>query len=282
MIPAQRTVLIGVDYSDQSVHAVDEALRAAAPVAGTRLVPVLVLPVNTLGSTPDVAEMTRELVDRSKDNLQSLLAARANVLGISTGSIEPRVRFGTPATELLTLARELGANLIAVGTHGRQGLSHLLLGSVAEELMRKATCSVLVARSPQTSAGELADAPGARGVVSSAPLPFAQATVAGGERQLATEEPELAEPTIVSGPHIDAGRVVLHVLDPLSHQVFVCAFASEEEISVEPLEGSWVPAPSSTARARAAQIALDTRAGARARFAELFAEIARRRAHKAP
>jgi hypothetical protein len=68
----------------------------------------------------------------------------------------------------------------------------------------------------------------------------------------------------------------MHVLDAPSGQVFVCAFEDEGSVGVEPLEGSWVPAPSSTARARVARIALRAAADERALFNELFEEIARR------
>ncbi|HET9620815.1 MAG TPA: universal stress protein [Kofleriaceae bacterium] len=58
-------------------------------------------------------------------------------------------RIGKPADEILQLAREIGADLILVGTHGRTGLAQLVLGSVAERVVREAECPVLVAR-PKT------------------------------------------------------------------------------------------------------------------------------------
>ncbi|HWO10728.1 MAG TPA: hypothetical protein VNN80_14645 [Polyangiaceae bacterium] len=84
--------------------------------------------------------------------------------------------------------------------------------------------------------------------------------------------------TVVREPHIDAGRVVLHVLDTPTGQVFACAFDDLASVSVEPLEGGWVPAPSSDARARVGRIALRTAAREHATFEELFEEIGRRKA----
>lgn len=55
---------------------------------------------------------------------------------------------GDPLAEILRVAGENKADLIALGTHGRTGLTRLLLGSVAEQVLRKATCPVLVARTP--------------------------------------------------------------------------------------------------------------------------------------
>lgn len=63
--------------------------------------------------------------------------------------VEPRVRTGVPAREAVAEAGEWGAELVVVGTHGRGGASRVLLGSVAEAVVRDAPCSVLVVPSPQ-------------------------------------------------------------------------------------------------------------------------------------
>ena len=55
-------------------------------------------------------------------------------------------RRGVPSDVIATTAREVGADLLVVGTHARTGLTHALLGSVAEQLVRSAPCEVLVAR----------------------------------------------------------------------------------------------------------------------------------------
>jgi nucleotide-binding universal stress UspA family protein len=54
---------------------------------------------------------------------------------------------GRAAQEITTIARRLRADLVAVGTAGRTGIRHILLGSVAEHVMREVACDVLVARS---------------------------------------------------------------------------------------------------------------------------------------
>jgi len=56
---------------------------------------------------------------------------------------------GDPASEIVRYARESGTDLIVMGTHGRTGLERLLMGSVAEKVMREATCSVLVVKLPK-------------------------------------------------------------------------------------------------------------------------------------
>jgi nucleotide-binding universal stress UspA family protein len=51
--------------------------------------------------------------------------------------------------EIISYAREIKADLVVVGTHGRTGLSHLIIGSVAERVVRKAPCPVLSIRHPE-------------------------------------------------------------------------------------------------------------------------------------
>jgi len=57
---------------------------------------------------------------------------------------------GDPATEIVRLAYDAGMDLIVMGTHGRTGLERLLMGSVAEKVMRESPCSVLVVKLPRT------------------------------------------------------------------------------------------------------------------------------------
>jgi nucleotide-binding universal stress UspA family protein len=62
--------------------------------------------------------------------------------------VEHRLEEGDPATEILRTARDCGCDLIVMGTHGRRGLSRLLTGSVAEQVMRKAPCPVVTVKTP--------------------------------------------------------------------------------------------------------------------------------------
>jgi nucleotide-binding universal stress UspA family protein len=56
---------------------------------------------------------------------------------------------GDPATEIVRYGRDAGIDLIVMGTHGRTGLERLLMGSVAEKVLRDASCSVLVVKLPK-------------------------------------------------------------------------------------------------------------------------------------
>ena len=62
-------------------------------------------------------------------------------------SVVTVVRWGTPVEEIVAYAREASVDLIVIATHGRTGLSHVLLGSVAERMIREAPCPTLTIRS---------------------------------------------------------------------------------------------------------------------------------------
>jgi nucleotide-binding universal stress UspA family protein len=64
-------------------------------------------------------------------------------------NIKPEVREGTPFYEIVRFAKEMNIDLIVMGTHGRAGLAHVLLGSVTEKVVRKAPCPVLTVRDPE-------------------------------------------------------------------------------------------------------------------------------------
>ena len=64
-------------------------------------------------------------------------------------TIHRAVRQGPPYLEIIRYAQETNIDLIVLGTHGRGGLAHMLLGSVAEKVVRKAPCPVLTVRHPE-------------------------------------------------------------------------------------------------------------------------------------
>ena len=64
-------------------------------------------------------------------------------------SIQRAVRTGPPFLEIVRYAQEKKIDLIVLGTHGRSGLAHMLMGSVAEKVVRKAPCPVLTVRHPE-------------------------------------------------------------------------------------------------------------------------------------
>ena len=85
-------------------------------------------------------------IDESKlraDLMKSLPDGTSDVLEVETIVVK-----GVPFNEIINAATEISVDLIVIGTHGRTGISHVMLGSVAEKVVRKAPCPVLTVRMP--------------------------------------------------------------------------------------------------------------------------------------
>jgi nucleotide-binding universal stress UspA family protein len=88
---------------------------------------------------PPIAETQERLLREARERLElALPAEERNRFGLRV-----EARLGDVAENILAAAREQHVDLIVMGTHGRHGLAHLLLGSVAERVLRDATCPVL-------------------------------------------------------------------------------------------------------------------------------------------
>ena len=142
-----RTIVVGLDFS---LHGEDalwfaENVARSNPHATVHLVHVVAPPVGVvgvLGAPVDASAPMEGLFDRARAELERISAGVPPWL---EGRVVGHVRSGDSAREITTLARELGADLIIVGTHGRTGIGRVLLGSLAENISRHAPCSVLIA-----------------------------------------------------------------------------------------------------------------------------------------
>ncbi|HET8761130.1 MAG TPA: universal stress protein [Nitrospiria bacterium] len=151
MIPIKR-ILLATDFSDCSRAAIDYALAFAERLgAEVHLVHVFERPVyfevgvsHRLQLGRDVDEWIRDL---KADATKQLDALAAEVRGRKPGT-QVSMREGLPVDEILLAAKALPADVIVLGTHGRTGLPHVLLGSVAERVVRGAPCPVLTVRLP--------------------------------------------------------------------------------------------------------------------------------------
>ena len=133
-------ILVPTDFSDGSLRAFDTALDMARD-SGARLtlfhvnhVPATVYPDVILPLTPNLLHD----LERSVDESLAAWRERALAAGVET---DVCTTYGGTAEEICAAADALGAELIVIGTHGRGGLSHLLLGSVAEKVVRRAPVS---------------------------------------------------------------------------------------------------------------------------------------------
>lgn len=94
------------------------------------------------GYVPNVAELLQELIAGTERQLATLKETEA-AQGLA---VKTAVVTGRPAQSIIERAASEGCDLIVMGTHGRTGLSHAVMGSVAERVLRKASCPVLTVR----------------------------------------------------------------------------------------------------------------------------------------
>ena len=151
-------ILVPVDFSDCSL----EAARYAAGLAGTfhasiELLHVIEEPFQSGVWSPDAyVPYVPELLTALRRDAERRLLKAKNLPGLAGLSVLTAVAVGRPSQAILDRAAEGDVDLIVMGTHGRTGVSHLMLGSVAERVLRRSPCPVLTVR------GSSAAAPGAR------------------------------------------------------------------------------------------------------------------------
>jgi nucleotide-binding universal stress UspA family protein len=142
----EKPILVAVDFEEPSRRALETALVIAegsgAPIA---LVNVYRLPIYTYpGIEPIPVPPPLVYAPEIEAAARKALAELAASYGISTDLTF--VREGDPADEILELAKTIDVWMIAMGTHGRRGLAHVLLGSVAEQVVRRSPVPVLTVR----------------------------------------------------------------------------------------------------------------------------------------
>jgi nucleotide-binding universal stress UspA family protein len=153
-----RTILVAIDYSPHAA----EALRWAESLAQkyrARLLLLHVLAAGGKATTPLESTLARPSPASYEEMAHGIWARYQTVGGLEAAararleafaerrlsrpvSAQVRVAVGKPAEQILRVAREVGADLIVMGTHGRTGWRHVVLGSVAEAVLRQAPCPV--------------------------------------------------------------------------------------------------------------------------------------------
>jgi nucleotide-binding universal stress UspA family protein len=143
-----RTILHPTDFSAHS----EAAFRLACALArehGGRLVVLYVnVPDVVIGEGWPLPPQPPEFRDSLKERLARIQPPDPSL------RVERLVSDGDAVTEILRVAGEARADLIVMGTHGRGGLGRLLLGSIAEEVLRRAPCPVLTVKLPSLAAEE--------------------------------------------------------------------------------------------------------------------------------
>jgi nucleotide-binding universal stress UspA family protein len=142
-VEAKKTILVPVDFQEASLEALSLArelssqLGMAIALMHVFTIPVVVYP----GIEPIMAPgLSEEIATAAKRALEELAS--------SVGCSQTILASGDPATEILQTINTLKPAFVAMGTHGRGGLSHLFMGSVAEEVIRSSCAPVITVRAP--------------------------------------------------------------------------------------------------------------------------------------
>ena len=150
-LPPTYKIVVGVDYSDQSARAFAAALDLAL-YRDSQIYAVAVAEGHAPGRpAKESAEMEQTFHEEAQRTLDRWIGSQLDELEKSGGKLNRRriaavIDFGKPADAVLAMADDVQADLIVVGTHGKKGLGRLVVGSVAQDAVRRAHCPVLVTR----------------------------------------------------------------------------------------------------------------------------------------
>lgn len=136
----QQTVLVPVDFSPESLAAVSTALEIAASPGGVHVVHVLA------ELSPAEPILLWEAYESGKRREAALMELAKRLTEAGLPALKCHVFIGDPGQEIAAFAERLHADLIVLPSHGRTGIRRLLIGSVAERVIRLAPCPVLVMR----------------------------------------------------------------------------------------------------------------------------------------
>jgi universal stress protein A len=141
-----KKILCPIDHSDCS----KEALKYAVSLAMKDEAKLLLLHVIDIRSFNEGLDaMTKQMPD--EETLEQLRVKLLDCIPEEIRDdmdIEAIVVQGIPFAEIISTAKEKEIDMIVIGSHGRTGLSHMMLGSVSEKVVRKAPCPVLTVRQP--------------------------------------------------------------------------------------------------------------------------------------
>ena len=142
-----KKILVPVDFSECARKALRYAIALAKEHQAAITLLYVLTPPAYLGGEFGAAEYKLQVETRTSSEKELARMVAEDVRGeVSTDTL---VRSGSPAVEIIEAAKELGADLIAISTHGHTGLAHVFLGSVSEHVVRRAPCPVLVVREQQ-------------------------------------------------------------------------------------------------------------------------------------
>jgi nucleotide-binding universal stress UspA family protein len=150
-----KNILVPTDFSEYSKYALNYAI-AFAQNFKARIILTYITPEWEMDSDPirlasaylqpgQLQELLRRRESEDRRQLEEFIPPELKK-GMEVETVH---KVGTPFLEIIRTAKEREVDLIVIGTHGRSGLSHMFFGSVAEQVVRNASCPVLSIRHPE-------------------------------------------------------------------------------------------------------------------------------------
>jgi nucleotide-binding universal stress UspA family protein len=164
----RRNILVPLDGSDFSRQIVPHLCRLCDPAKDTMILLRVAEPVESIiGAPPKAVSMAwmeplhtsawdieysqhpiyaSQLEQNERSMLEQELLLDRQMLKAAGFSVSFDIRFGDPAEEIATVVQQRSVDLVAMATHGRTGLRHILMGSVAQQVVRRVNVPVLLVR----------------------------------------------------------------------------------------------------------------------------------------
>ncbi len=144
-----KEIIVPTDFSEHSLRALDYAVEIAERFGSELKIIYVIEPLL------QAADVSWTSVDFEQLNQTHKLSAEKQLQQLVDERLpqdlpaDTEIRFGKPFVEILKYAREENADLIVMATHGRGAIAHILMGSTAEKVVRKAPCPVLAVKHPK-------------------------------------------------------------------------------------------------------------------------------------
>ncbi len=200
-------VLLATDFSPCAARALEYALAVTA-LWNAELHALHVLEFYP-GMDPEYPVNQMYLDELRKDADRQFIDVEKHAAD-SGVSIRKRIEFGIPSQRIEHVSKELQADLIILGTHGRTGLQHVLAGSTAERVVRTGPCPVLSVKTGPMDAARSASAPADRIVVIRrilVPIDFSECSL------------DALEYATRFAKHMGASVTILHTLEPVPYNL---------------------------------------------------------------
>jgi len=146
MIELQK-ILVAVDFSKESTLAAKFAVSMAQEFKAKLYVLHVVtpLPQSMITEVPDFENFQKQYIDKSEEDLRQVIPQKIKEMI----EVEEVIKIGRHYHVIVENAKDLDVDVLVIATRGRTGLAHILLGSVAERVVRHAPCPVFAIRNPK-------------------------------------------------------------------------------------------------------------------------------------